>query len=86
MASDLAMVFGVFTGFTWSRSSSTMSTIGAQPAACAPWMRGLRAGADSRPSFSSSPNALPILVTSEPPAIGTTTCAGSRQPSCSAIS
>ena len=43
-----------------------MSTIGAQPAAWAPWMRVLRAGAATRPSFSSSPNALPILVTSEP--------------------
>ena len=80
------MLVGVLTGFTWSRFSSTMSTIGAHPAAWEPWMRGLRAGALTRPSFSSSPNALPILVTSEPPAIGTTMCAGSFQPSCSATS
>ncbi len=35
---------------------------------------------------SSSLNALRILVISEPPAMGTTTLSGRRQPSCSAIS
>ena len=33
-----------------------------------------------------SSNDLPILVSSDPDAIGTTTCAGVRQPSCSWIS
>jgi hypothetical protein len=38
------------------------------------------------PSMRSSLKALWILVMSEPPAHGTTTWAGARQPSCSAIS
>src|SRR5659263_543633 len=38
------------------------------------------------PSVPNSPNALSTLVSNDPDAIGTTTCAGSRQPSCSATS
>ncbi len=36
MASDLAMVFGFFTGLMASRPASTASAMGPQPAACAP--------------------------------------------------
>src|SRR5262249_36314854 len=39
MASDLAMVSGLLTGRMCSCPSRTAVTIGAQPAACAPWRR-----------------------------------------------
>ena len=55
-----------------------------QPAAWAP--NTLYGVPSTRPSRRAPPNALSTLVSSEPDAIGTTTCSGSRQPSCSATS
>ncbi len=60
--------------------------IGLQPADCAPKTRHPPAGASTRPSSTSSLNALSTLVSSSPQAIGITTWAGIRQPSCSATS
>ena len=62
----------------------TAVEIGEQPVACAP--KNFTGLASTQPSVTSSRNALAILPISEPPAIGTTTLSGKRQPSCSAIS
>ena len=83
MASDLAIVCGL-TGLTASQPFSYAVAIGEQPVAWAP--KTLYGVASTRPSLPSSPNALSTLVSSEPDAIGMITCAGSRQPSCSATS
>src|SRR6266436_4812778 len=83
MASDLAMVFGR-TGTSTSVSFLIMVTMGPQPKAWAAYILVLPSGMSL--SSRSSLKALAILVMSEPPAQGTTTCAGARQPSCSAIS
>jgi hypothetical protein len=56
------------------------------PADCAPNTRQPSAGAWARPISTSSVNALSTLVSSSPEAIGITTWAGIRQPSCSATS
>ncbi len=81
--SDLAMVDG-FTGATVSTPRAKAAATGLQPWACAPKTR--YGVGSTRPSRPSSPNALSIFVNSDPDAIGTTTCSGSRQPSCSATS
>src|SRR5712664_2013072 len=83
MASERAMVLG-FCGSKRARLRLTPSEMGEQPVACAP--KNFTGLASTQPSVTSSRNALAILVMSEPPAMGTTTLSGSRQPSCSAIS
>ena len=57
---------------------------GEHPAAWAPNTRHGASG--TRPSEVSSPKPLSTLTSCAPDAIGTTTCSGSRQPSCSATS
>src|SRR5205823_10005711 len=84
MASDLAIVFGR-TGLSTSLSLLIMVTMGPQPSACAACIFVLT-GPSIRPSVFSSLMAFQILVIREPPAQGTTTCCGVRQPSCSTIS
>src|SRR5258706_11325817 len=82
MASERAIVFAL-TGRISPVPSLTAATIGLQPVAWAPWKAvGLLS---MKPSFASSPNALPILVMSDPPAMQQTTLAGAFQPSFSAI-
>src|SRR6266568_4380834 len=83
MASDLAMVAGR-TGRTTSCPAAKAADTGAQPLACAPNTRHGVCG--TRPSEASSVKPLSTLTSCAPDAIGTTTCSGSRQPSCSAIS
>ena len=83
MARDRAMVRGT-TGSTRSPPRATRSTMGEQPAAWAPKIRGR--GPSASPAFASSAKPLSILVRSEPPAMGAMTAPGSRQPSCSTIS
>ena len=84
MASERAMVVG-FCGSISSFEFFTASAIGEQPVACAPKnFTGLRFNKPQRHQVRR--NALLIFVISEPPAIGTTTLSGKRQPSCSAIS
>src|SRR6516162_8363096 len=83
MASDLAIVAGR-TGRTTSCPAANAADTGAQPVAWAPNTRHGACG--TRPSETSSPNPLSTLTSWAPEAIGTTTWAGSRQPSCSAIS
>ena len=76
-------------GFTGVMSSAPLRSavaIGLQPADWAPKTRQPPAGASARPISTSSANALSTLVSSSPEAIGITTCAGIRQPSCSATS
>ena len=82
MLSDLAMPVG-FTGLT-SQPLSNAVAIGSQPADWAPKI--VHSVASTIPAPVSSRNALSTLVSSEPDAIGMTTWAGIRQPSCSAIS
>src|SRR5215831_2163716 len=83
MASDLAIVDGR-TGCTTSWPARNAAATGAHPVACAPNTRyGVSA---TSPSEISSRNALSILTSCAPDATGTTIWAGSRQPSCSAIS
>ena len=72
------------TGVIASALSRTNCTMGAQPAAWAPKMRG--APPLTSPAALNSRNPLRSFVTREPPAIGAITAVGSRQPSCSAIS
>jgi hypothetical protein len=57
--------------------------MGEQPVACAPKKRPASLDEAERDEFA---KALRILRMSEPPAMGTTTLSGRRQPSCSAIS
>ena len=83
MLSDLAMPVGL-TGVTTSRPCSNAVAIGEQPADWAPNIR--HDGESTSPAATSSLNALWILVSIEPDAIGATTWPGSRQPSCSATS
>src|SRR6516165_2838524 len=83
MASDLAIVSGR-TGRTTSYPAANAADTGAQPAAWAPNTRHGASG--TRPSEVSSPKPLSTLTSCAPEAIGTTTCSGTRQPSCSAIS
>ena len=83
MFSDLAMPVG-FTGLTTSQPLSKAVAIGSQPADWAPKI--VHSVASTMPAAVSSRNALSTLVSSEPDAIGMTTWAGIRQPSCSAIS
>ncbi len=83
MASDFATVRGR-TGTRTSEPSRIIVTMGPQPAACAACIRGGRPS--TSPRSASSANAFPIFVRRAPPAHGTTTWAGVRQPSCSAIS
>ena len=83
IAIERAMVFGI-SGTMWSSPRSRRRTIGAHPAACAPYKRG--GAPDANSAESTSPNPLRSLVTTEPPAIGAMTAVGNRHPSCSAIS
>src|SRR5579875_879988 len=83
MASDLAIVAGR-TGRTTSCPAANAADTGAHPLAWAPNTRHGVWGTRPRPT--SSPNALSTFTSCAPEAIGTTTCSGSRQPSCSAIS
>ena len=83
MASDLAIVDGR-TGVMSSLPSRNAVETGEQPVAWAP--KTLYGVPSTSPSRDHSPNALCTLVSSDPLAIGTTTCSGSRQPSCSATS
>ena len=77
------MVWGR-TGTSTSVSFLIIVTMGPQPSAWAAYMLVRLSG--MRPSSRSSLKAFQILVMSEPPAHGTTTWAGARHPSCSAIS
>ncbi len=81
--SDLAIVDG-FTGATVSAPRAKAAATGLQPSAWAPKTR--YGVGSTRPRRPNSPKALSILVNSDPEAMGTTTCSGSRQPSCSATS
>src|SRR5919107_383966 len=83
IASERAIVDG-FTGLTVSQPFSYAVAIGEQPVAWAPYT--FHGEPSTSPSLVSSPKALSTLVSSEPDAIGMTTCSGSRQPSCSATS
>ena len=83
MASERAMVFG-FCGSISLLPAFTAVLMGLHPVACAP--KNFTLLASTSPSSASSRKALAILVINDPPAIGTTTLSGSRQPSCSAIS
>ena len=85
MFSDFAMPVG-FTGTIWSVPLCSAVAIGLQPADCAPNTFQPPSGASTSPISTSSLNALSILVSSSPLAIGMTTWAGIRQPSCSATS
>jgi hypothetical protein len=85
MLSDLAMPVGR-TGRISSVPPCIATAIGLHPADCAPNTRHPPGGATARPISTSSVNALSILVSSSPLAIGTTICSGNRQPSCSATS
>ena len=77
------MVLG-FCGTKLSVWFANAVAIGEQPVACAPDMRVV--GSAIRPTLCSSWKPFQILVNSEPEAIGATTRAGERQPSCSATS
>jgi hypothetical protein len=83
MASDLAMVSGR-TGRTTSCPAANAADTGEHPVAWAPNTRHGLCG--TRPSAVSSVKPLSTFTSWAPDAIGTTTCSGSRQPSCSAIS
>ena len=83
MASERAIVFGRC-GSISLLYCLTAVEIGEQPEACAP--KNFTGFGSTRPSRISSSNAFLIFVISDPPAIGTTTLSGKRQPSCSAIS
>ena len=85
MLSDFAIPVGR-TGVITSVPACRATAIGLHPADCAPNTRHPPAGASARPISTSSLNALSILVSSSPDAIGMTTWAGIRQPSCSATS
>ena len=83
IASDLAMLFGR-TGVMASAPRWTAVLTGAQPCACAAW---IRVGASvTRPAPISSWNAFAVFASSDPAATGTTMWSGARQPSCSTIS
>src|SRR5207253_2648120 len=84
IASDFAIVFGL-TGTSTSVSFLIIVTIGPQPAACAACIL-VATGPSTSPSVLNSLMAFQILVMSDPPAHGTTICAGARHPSCSTIS
>ena len=73
-----------FTGLMTSQPLSKAVAIGSQPADWAPKI--VHSVASTMPAAVSSRNALSTLVSSEPEAMGMTTCAGMRQPSCSASS
>ena len=73
-----------FIGRTTSQPFSNAVAIGEHPADWAPNIRQSDDG--TRPAATSSLNALCTLVSSDPDAIGATTWAGNRQPSCSATS
>src|SRR5438093_7622251 len=83
IARERQMVWGT-SGSSTSPPRSTRRTIGAHPAACAPYSRGSLPR--TSPASRNSPNPLHSFERSEPPAMGGTTAVGSRQPSCSAIS
>ena len=83
MARLRTMVSGL-TGLGWASPAFQAPEMGAQPAGCAPWRR--KGRASTSPSSTSWRKARSILVSMLPPAIGTTTWPGSRQPRCSAIS
>ena len=83
MARERAMVAG-FCGSMSGLPALTAVEIGEQPVACAP--KNFTGLASTRPSAINSSKAFLIFVMSEPPAIGTTTLSGRRQPNCSAIS
>ena len=74
-------------GFCGSISALPVFTaveMGEHPVACAP--KNFTGLSSTKPSLLSSSNAFLILVINDPPAMGTTTLSGKRQPSCSAIS
>src|SRR5881628_1735878 len=83
IARERQMVWGT-SGSSASPPRSTRRTIGAHPAACAPYSRGSLPR--TSPASRNSPNPFRSFERSEPPAIGATTAVGRRQPSCSAIS
>ena len=83
MARDLAIVSG-FTGLNISHLFLSAVVIGEHPVACAPYM--LVPFSGTIPSISNSFIAFQTFVRREPLAIGTTTCLGALQPSCSIIS
>src|SRR3954451_21206936 len=83
IASDLAIVDGR-TGCTTSWPALYAADTGEHPVAWAP--NTLYGDPSTSPSCDSSRQALSTFVSSAPDATGTTTCSGSRQPSCSAIS
>ena len=85
MLSDLAMPVGL-TGVIVSVPACSAVAIGLHPADWAPKTFQPPAGASASPISTSSVNALSTLVSSSPEAIGMTTWAGIRQPSCSATS
>ena len=85
MFSDLAMPVGLHRGDLSVPPCSAIA-IGLQPADWAPKTFQPPSGASTRPISTSSVNALSTLVSSSPEAIGMTTWAGMRQPSCSATS
>src|SRR6185312_8752902 len=76
IASDFAMPVGR-TGSTTSRPSANAVEIGEQPVDCAPNTR--HSAGSTRPSEASSANALSILVSMDPDAIGTRTWRVPRQ-------
>src|SRR3954469_15551364 len=83
MFSDFAMPVGL-TGMTSFEPASNAVAIGEHPADCAPYT--FHGDDGTSPAVTSSLNALLILVSIDPDAIGATYCPGSRQPSCSATS
>src|SRR3954454_22013194 len=83
MFSDLAMPVGL-TGLPSPHPLSMAVAIGSQRADWAP--KTFQPLSSTMPAAVSSRQALSTLVSSEPDAIGMTTWAGIRQPSCSAIS
>ena len=83
MASDLTMPVGR-TGVTSSTPAAKAAATGLQPTDWAPWtLAGVRS---TRPWSARTPKPWWTLVSRAPEAIGTTTCSGSDQPSCSATS
>src|SRR6059058_907168 len=82
MFSDLAIPVGL-TGLTTSQPLSKAVAIGSHPADWAP--NTFHSVSSTIPAATSSRHALSTLVRREPDAIGMTTWAGIRQPSCSAI-
>jgi len=83
IASERAMVSGR-TGRTTSTPASNAAATGEQPVACAP--NTLYGVGSTSPSLPNSVKPLSTLVSCEPEATGTTTCSGSRHPSCSVTS